>query len=128
MKPQHILFLGLAITLCSCDGHVRSFKPVSSAARTGSSTPGEREKLVDAITEVASQRGYTRSEPTSESQSYVVIASFYKRVDRDSVQMRLVQDTKTGTYRIVIIDWPSFTRSTESVAAEAAIHAKLGER
>jgi len=52
---------------------------------------------------------------------------FSKPADHASVQMKLVSDTKTGAYRVVLIDWPSFVRSAESIAAEAAIREKLNE-
>jgi len=85
----------------------------------------EREKLVDAVTAVAAQRGYTRAEPKPESDSYTVVVWFSKPLDQGSVQMKLVRDTKTDAYRVVLIDWPSSVRSAESVAAEAAIKEKL---
>ena len=124
---KYAVFLALALALCGCDGHVRSFRPYPTAARTGSSSELEQQKLVDALSSVASQRGYTASEPRVESDAYAVIASFWKRLDRDSVQIRLLKDAKTGRYEVVLIDWPSFVRSSESVAAEAAIREKLGE-
>ena len=97
------------------------------AARSGALPTEERQKLIVALTEVASERGFTRSDPRFESDSYTVTAVFFKRIERGSVQMKLLRDAKTGKYRFVIIDWPSSTRSAESVAVEDAIRKKLEE-
>jgi len=127
MKPAHVLFVALPIVLGSCDGHVRSFRPLPIAARSGASPTEEKQRLIVALTEVASERGFTRSDPSLESDSYKVTAVFYKRIERGSVQMKLVQDEKTGRYRFVVIDWPSSSRSAESVTVEDAIRKKLEE-
>jgi hypothetical protein len=124
---RSFLLLALGVTLCGCDGHVRSFKPIPAAGITGADTTAERQKLVNAVTAIAAQRGYTRREPRFESDSYTVVVWFSKPADHGSVGMKLVRETKTAAYRVVIIDWPACVRSPESVAAEAAIREKLNE-
>jgi hypothetical protein len=83
------------------------------------------QKLVDAVTAVAGQRGYTRAEPKPEPDSYTVVVWFSKPVDHGSVQIKLVKDFKADACRVVLIDWPSFVRSAESVAAEASIRERV---
>jgi hypothetical protein len=122
---KRFALLALAVGLCGCDGHVRSFKPSPAAGRTGAETTAERQTLVDAVTAVAARRGYTPAEPKFESDAYTIVVWFSKPIDRGSVQMKLVRDTKTDACRVLLIDWPSFVRSAESIATEAAIKERL---
>jgi len=121
---KRIALFTLGVILCGCDGHVRSFKAPPAAARTGANAVAGRQKLIDAITAVATQRGYSRSEPKLEADSDTLVW-FSKPVKHGSVQMKLMRDIKTDACRVVLIDWPSFVRSRESVAAEAAIRERL---
>ena len=124
---KRIVLFALGVILCGCDGHVRSFKASPAAAKTGTNTEADRQKLVDAMTAVATQRGYSRAEPKFESDSDTVVW-FSKPVEHGSVQMKLVRDIKTDVYEVVLIDWPSFVRSRESVAAETAIRERLNAK
>ena len=118
-----LLTIGLAVS--GCDGHVRTFRPPPEAARAGAGAADQEKRLADALAEVARQRGCTRTEPKFESKDYTVIVSYWKAVDHGSLQMRLIKETRSGAYKVVMIDWPSCARSAESVAAEAAVREKL---
>ena len=128
MKLKLILIFTIIIVLNSCDGHVRSFKVPLPTARSGASQAEDKQKLIDAITEVASERGFIEYNPVYKTDSSKVIIAFQKQIENGSVRIELHQETKTGIYKYVILDWPSATRSAESVAVESAIREKLKER
>ena len=118
----------LALLLCTaCDGHVRSFAPRTAALPGGSAAPARDEaELLSVIGSVAAQRGYTQREPsTGKGDPYEVVASYGKALEHSSVTLSLTRDTRSGSCRVVIIDWPSFVRSAESKAVEQAIQSEL---
>src|SRR4051812_2350747 len=119
------VLLCLLVTLCGCDGHVHAFKPLPPPGKTAAEATAYKQKLVDAVTAVASQRGYTRWEPEPESEKVLL---FNKELERGRVQIDLIADAKSGEYQVLIMDWPNTARSAESTALEAAIRGKLGVR
>jgi hypothetical protein len=119
------VLLCLLVTLCGCDGHVHAFKPLPPPGKTAAEATAYKQKLSDAVTAVASQRGYTRWEPTPQSDDVLV---FNKELERGRVQINLIADAKSGEYQVLIMDWPNTARSAESTAFEAAIREKLGVR
>jgi hypothetical protein len=117
-----LMFAGVA--LAGCDGYARSFR--APAASTGSASQSEK-RLLTVAAAVARERGYARK-PATQSQyaRFTILTAFTKRINqRESVTFELVRDFKDGANRFIILDWPSFTRSDESRAVEAAINAHV---
>ena len=115
---RYVFLLAIGVILCGCDGHVRFFKPIPAAGKTGTSAAADRQKVVDAVTAVASERGYTRKAAEPE-------VWFSKEVGRGRVEIRLIADNSSGEYHVELLDWPSTARSAESTSVEAAIQEKL---
>ncbi len=112
----------IAFVVCSCDGHVRSFKPPQSAGLTsGQAALDESIRLVTAIDHVGREHGFSYDIPNQESPDYHVAALYYKKIGNGSLQIKLLRDNATGEYRITLLDWPGSTRSEESVAIEAEL-------
>lgn len=117
------LLLCIVATLSSCDGYTRSFTPPVGQAATPAD---EQMRLLTALIQVATERGYKRSEAHPESEAYTVTATFYKSVGSDSVQVKLLRNHVSGELSFAIADWPGGKRSEESQAMEAALLRKLG--
>jgi hypothetical protein len=124
MQSRIAIFAFAVLALVGCDGYAHSFR-VSPAYAGGGSLSEHR--LIAVATSVARARGYTQK-PATQSQyaRFTILAVFTKSTsEREWVTLELVRDFKDGADRFIILDWPSFTRSDESRALEAAITNRL---
>jgi hypothetical protein len=103
MKP-YISLLVIAVAVCGCDGHIHSFKPVLPTGKTGADGAVDRQKIVDAVTAVASERGY---ESTGSSQNTNTLPRFSKQLEHGHIEVRVMADKTSGEYHIELLDWPS---------------------
>jgi hypothetical protein len=123
MKPQHIILLAFTVAASGCDGYVYSFRP--SPASVPRQLSNEHLLLV-ALRQVARERGYVeKPPPQADYARHAILAHFGKNLsEREWVAIELIRE-KDGTYRFIILDWPSITRSEESRAVEAELNARL---
>jgi hypothetical protein len=119
---RYVSLLAIGVAICGCDGHVQTFRPLPTAGKTAAEATADKQKVVDAVTAVASQRGYERWNPASSSGT---VLRFSKELDRGRVEISLIADKKSGEYQVSLLDWPSTARSAESTAVEAAIREEL---
>ena len=127
MKPQHAILLAFSIATAGCDGYVYSFRPPPGRVPA---RPPDEHLLLAALRQVASERGYVEKPPHQPNYGgHAILAHFGKSVsEREWVAVELVRELKDGSYRFIILDWPSITRSDESRAVEAALNARLQAR